>query len=89
MSLNANVGINQEFERLVGSETWQRVDEACPEIHEVAWARTAGLLGALAVGPEIRMETIQALDSSSTLMVSAQRANHDSESRSQVKARPS
>lgn len=85
MSLNSAIDIGQEFERIVGAETWQRVDEACPEIHEDAWQRTANLLGSLAVGPEIRMETIQALDSSSTMMISAQRAKYDPESRSQVK----
>lgn len=66
------------------AHTWRRVDSACPEIHQEAWDKTAQFIGALSVGPNIRIETIEAMDSSSTLMHSAKQADQDKDSKAQV-----
>ena len=72
MSLNATIGLDQEFERLVGAETWQRADIAYPEQSREASEHTSQFLGRVVINHLVQVETVDNKINPSTLLAAAQ-----------------
>jgi rubrerythrin len=72
LSLNVTVGIDQEFERLVGAETWQRADIAYPELVREANEQTSRFLGHVAIDHLVQVEPVSNKVNATTLLAAAQ-----------------
>lgn len=68
----STIGIDQEFERLVSAETWQRADIAYPELAREASEQASKFLGHIAIDHLVQVEPVNKKVNASTMLAAAQ-----------------